>query len=100
MDGIDAGLDAYNRFVARIWSAKLDEIGVRLRVELAEALRKHKKVLVVDRVQLQIDEPPWLEFEGALAGPGRLNVRIHMPGNGSWTLRVRVRLKGLLASHA
>ncbi len=90
---VQAGLDAYNRFVARIWSSKLDEIAVRLKAEAEELVRKDHRVVSVESIDLEVTNPPRLEFDGALDRPGRLNVRFELPGAGSWTLRVRARIR-------
>jgi hypothetical protein len=100
-DEVQAGIDAYNRFVQRVWDAKQDEIAVRARAEAEQRLRQEKRAPRLEWIELNLAQPPRLEFVGNVDQPGPLTVNFRLPGEGSWSVRIKLRMRaGFFSSTA
>jgi len=91
-----AGVDVYNRFLAEVWRSKQGEITRRLTEAAEELVRTEKRIKEIDRLELDLTQPPRLDLTGAVDGPGRLRAVFAAPGAGGWNLGLRARVGWLL----
>lgn len=89
---VEAGLDAYNRFLAGVWSSKQDEFAARLAKAAQKLVEEEERVREIDKLEIDLASPPRLGFDGALDEPGRLRVLFRLPGSESWSFRIRARI--------
>jgi hypothetical protein len=89
---VRAGIETYNRFVADTWSYLQGELDARVAKAGKELAESNDRIKEIERIKLDLESPPQLRFDGALASPGRLKVIFALPGAGSWTLRIRARV--------
>jgi len=86
-----SGTEAYNRFLAEIWSARQDEIFERALEALDELENDEKRISEVGELRLDFSAPPKLSIETGAGG--RQKVRLRAPGEGSWSLSFGARIK-------
>ena len=89
----EAGLRAYNAFLAEVWSFKQAEIEASLAAAARELAEGEDKIRAIERLEPRFDAPPELRFEGDIDRPGRLRVVFALPGGEGWGLFLRARLK-------
>jgi hypothetical protein len=89
---VRAGIETYNRFVAETWSYLQDELDARVAKAGKGLAESNDRIKQIERIALDLKSPPQLRFDGALDSPGRLKVVFALPGDGSWTVRVRGRV--------
>lgn len=92
---VEAGLEAYNRYFAEVWSSKQDEVRARLSNLSRELTRQEKRIQEIEDFTLDLESPPELRFEGATDSVGRMKVLFALPGSGAWKIRIKARMRVL-----
>ena len=92
---VDAGLEAYNTYLAEVWASKQAELQARLAVAAREAVEDEDRVQEVEEIEADFTAVPRLAFEGATDSAGRMKVSFALPGEGSWNLGIRARVRVL-----
>jgi hypothetical protein len=100
-DEVQTGVDAYNRFVQRVWDAKQEEIALRARAEAEKRLREEKRAPRLEWIELNLAAAPRVEFAGNVDRPGPMTVTFRLPGKDSWSVRIKIRMRaGFFSSTA